>query len=358
MKRIFILVVVTLLVVGSIFAEESTLIDFSKLAADIAVAEKEGGDPPENPNQNKQTLMDFTNEASSNFTARQRQAMRSSLAIEQWDVVFASSSQTVTTKQNSYTKTATSKQAFGEEKPVMGVRIQFPTAAIHSWAKVTPPFEIPAFVESTVGDDGTITEAEEKPAVTRFEGGPDADENGKAPGGYGLVKNVGTIKSIAVTVYGLNFPHSLSVILIDDKGVEKTHFMGYLNFEGWGELRWDNPAYVENVRNRELRVEPIYPDSMPYVKFGGFLIQKAPNTKGGDFISYFRDVKLIYDQAVIPSDRDIDDEALWEIVKTRDTNRQKSNLEQIGQKQMQRQLDLERKATESTFQKTDSQDQE
>jgi hypothetical protein len=351
MKRIFILVVVTL-VVGSIFAEESTLIDFSKLVADIAVAAKEGEDPPENPNQNKQTLMDFSNEATSNFTARQKLAMKSSLAITNWDVVFASSSQNVTTKQLSYTKEGDSK-AF---EKVMGVRIHFPTAPIHSWAKIKPPFEVPAFEESTVGDDGTIEQPEEKPAVTRFEG--EAGDDGKASGGYGLVKNVGIIKSIAANVYGLNFPHSLSVILIDDKGVETTHFMGYLNFEGWGELRWENPAYVQNVRNRELRVDPIYPESMPYVKFGGFLIQKAPEAKGGDFISYFKDVKLIYDQAVLPTERDIDDESLWNIIQNRDTARKTTNMQRIGQKEMQRQLDLQRQATESTFTQTPGTDQE
>ncbi|MDR2494782.1 MAG: flagellar filament outer layer protein FlaA, partial [Spirochaetaceae bacterium] len=352
--RIFILVVVTLLVAGSMFAEQKTLIDFAKLAADISVAEKEGGDPPETPNQNEATFMEFSNEATSNFTARQRLAMKSSLAIGKWDVLLASSSRNVTTKGLSFTKEAKSKGAFadddGEEKTVMGVRIHFPTEPFSSWAAIKPPFPIPAFEPNgTVdADAGTFTANEDEDGVTtpsRFEG--PADDDGNPTGGYGIVKNVGTIKSIAVNVYGLNFPHSLSVILIDAQGVEKTYFMGYLNFEGWGELRWDNPAYVENVRNRELKVDPIYPDNTPYVKFGGFIIQRQANHKGGDFVGYFKDVSLIYDLAVLPTERDIDDESEWHIIQTRDNERSKSELQRLGQYQMQRQLDLERQAQES-----------
>ncbi|MDR0568020.1 MAG: flagellar filament outer layer protein FlaA [Spirochaetaceae bacterium] len=340
MKRIFILVVVTLVAVGSMFADEKTLIDFSKLTADVAVADREGDDPPENPNHNSRTLMDFSNNATNNFTSRQKLGMKSSLAIENWDVVFASSSQNVTNKHLSYTRTTTSK-AF---ENVMGVRLHFPTEAYNSWAKIVPPFSIPAF-EGSTSDGGTITPPDDPNAgvttPSRFEIQSEEDTSA-----YGIIKNVGAIKSIAVNVYGLNFPHSLSVILIDDKGVEKTYFMGYLNFEGWGELRWDNPQYVQNVRNREVNLEPIYPDHTPYVKFGGFLIQRQANHKGGDFVTYFKDVKLIYDQAVLETERDIDDEATWHIVRDRDSARNTSELQKLGQVQMQRSLDLDRQATE------------
>lgn len=353
MKRIFILVVVTLLVVGSMFADEKTLIDFSLLTADITV-NGQGDEPP--PNQNRATLMDFTNEATTNFTARQRQAMKSSLAIENWDVVFASSSQNITTKHLSYTRETDSK-AF---EKVMGVRIHFPVEPFNSWAAIKPPFSVPAFEPGAeVDDEGNITPNEGEDGVTtpsRFEG--PVDDEGKPTGGYGIIKNVGAIKSVAVNVYGLNFPHSLSLILIDDQGNEKTYFMGYLNFEGWGELRWDNPAYVQNVRNRELRVDPIYPDSTPYVKFGGFVIQKLANVKGGDFITYFKDVKVIYDQAVLETERDIDDEGRWNIIKDRDTSRKTTDMQRLGQVEMQRTLDLNRQATEATFQRTPGADDE
>jgi hypothetical protein len=340
MKRIFILVVVTLLAMGAVFAEESILIDFSKLAADIV--------PDQNdvPTYNRATLMDFTNEATSNFTSRQREVMKSSLGIAEWDVVFSSSSRNITTKHLSYTKEAPSK----EWGTVMGVRIHFPVEPFNSWAIVKPPFDIPAFEPpAEIDDDGNIQPGEESGVTgpSRFEG--ETDEDGNLTGGFGVIKNVGTIKSIAVNAYGLNFPHALSVILVDDKGNEKNYFMGYLNFEGWGELRWDNPAYVQNVRNRELRLYPIYPDSTPFVKFGGFLIQRSASSPGGDFISYFKDVKVIYDKAVLDTERDIEDESLWNIIQDRETARKTSELQRLGQQQVQRSLDKQRQATETTF---------
>ena len=92
-------------------------------------------------------------------------------------------------------------------------------------------------------------------------------------------------------VKGLNFPHGLSLVLQDADGNEQTMFMGYLNFDGWKELSWDNPAYVQDVRNRELRVFPLYPNSTPMVKFGGFVVTRDGANQGGDFVTYIKDVK-------------------------------------------------------------------
>ncbi|MDR3341695.1 MAG: flagellar filament outer layer protein FlaA [Treponema sp.] len=345
MKRIFILVAITLLVMGSLFAEEKVLIDFSKLTADIIPNDND------EPTQNRATFMDFSNSrAARNFTDEQKSTMKTSLAITNWDVVLSASSRNVTTKGLSYTKEAPSQQ-WGT---VLGVRIHFPVEPFNSAARVNPPFDIPAFEPpADIDDDGNIAEPEEGASngitgPSRFEGEAD-EETGKPVGGLGVVKNVGTIKSIAVNAYGLNFPHGLSVILIDDKGKEHTYFVGYLNYDGWGELRWDNPAYVSQVRNRELRLYPIYPESTPFVKFGGFLIHRNAEHKGGDFIGYFKDVKVIYDQAVLDTVRDISDESLWNIIKDRETTRNTNEMEHFGYNQLQRYLDGQRQATERDF---------
>jgi hypothetical protein len=164
-----------------------------------------------------------------------------------------------------------------------------------------------------------------------------------------VVKNVGTIKSVAVNAYGLNFPHGLSTIIIDNQGNHKSMFMGYLNYDGWGELRWDNPGYVQQVRNRELRLYPLYPTSTPFVKFGGFLVQRDAAKEGGDFIVYFKDVKIIYDKAVLDTDRDIDDEALWHIIYDRETARKIWEMDRFGQNQVLRYLEQQKQAPESAF---------
>ncbi|MDR1836958.1 MAG: flagellar filament outer layer protein FlaA, partial [Treponema sp.] len=295
------------------------------------------------PNQNRRTMMDFSHVAGGSFTSQQRAVMKTSLAIEQWEVLLASSSRNVENIGLSYTREAPSRQY----DTVMGVRIHFPIEPFNSWALIKPPFEIPAFEPSaTVSDDGTISPAEGNDGITsrsRFE----AAEDGEAA--YGVIKNVGVIKSIAVNVYGLNFPHGLSTVIIDSTGASKNLFMGYLNFDGWGELIWNNPAYIQEVRNRDIRLYPLYPTSTPFIKFGGFLIQRDAARDGGDFVTYFKDVRVIYDKAVLDVTRDIDDEALWHIILDRETARKVWEMERFGQNQVLRYLELQKQATEPPF---------
>ncbi|MDR0450432.1 MAG: flagellar filament outer layer protein FlaA [Treponema sp.] len=331
MKRMFTFVAL-LFLVGSLFAEEAVLIDFSKLTADISVNDQDGV-----LNQNRQTMMDYSNVAGGSFTQEQKDVMKTSLAVSNWGIQLASSSRTITNEVLSYAKEAASRQ-FGS---VLGVRVHFPVENWNSWAMIKPPFEIPAYEPpANINDDGSIEASEESNGIT----GPSRFEDG-----YGVVKNVGTIKSVALNVYGLNFPHSVSVILIDAEGREKIVHLGYVNFDGWGELRWDNPAYVTEVRNRELRLYPLYPDSTPFVKFGGFLVQRDAAKSGGDFIAYFKDVKIIYDKAVLDTERDIDDEALWSIIQDRETKKKVFEMERFGHDQVLRYLEEQKKATESSF---------
>ncbi|MDR1286069.1 MAG: flagellar filament outer layer protein FlaA [Treponema sp.] len=331
MKRMFILLAIVLFAAGSLFAEEAVLIDFGLLAADILP------DQDNQPTQNRRTVMDYSNIAGGSFTTEQKAVMKTSLAIVNWDVVLASSSRFVQNQMLTYPKEAPSKQ-WGT---VMGLRVHFPTEPYNSWAIIKPPFEIPAFEpQANIDDDGVIEPAEGNDGIT----GPSRFEEH-----YGVVKNVGTIKSIAVNAYGLNFPHGLSTIIIDNQGNQKSMFMGYLNYDGWGELRWDNPAYVQSVRNRELRLYPLYPTSTPFIKFGGFLVQRDAAKEGGDFVVYFKDVKVIYDKAVLDTDRDIDDENLWSIIKDRETARKIWEMERFGQNQVLRYLEQQKQAPEGAF---------
>jgi hypothetical protein len=345
MKRILILVAVVLLVAGSLFAEEATLIDFTLLKADIIPATNDNS----KMTHNRQTMMDFSQVAGGSFTTEQKSVMKTSLAIEQWEIALNSSAKTVTNMVKSYTREAPSKQ-YGT---VMGVRVLFPTEPQYAWALIKPPFEIPAFEpQAEVGDDGTIQPAtgDGITGPSRFEA-PTGD-NGKVDNtkpAYGVVKNVGTIKSVAVNAYGLNFPHSLSTVFIDGTGAQKEMFMGYLNYDGWGELIWNNPAYVQEVRNRDLRIYPLYPESTPFVKFAGFLVKRDAAKGGGEFVTYFKDVKIIYDKAVLDTDKDIDDEALWHIILDRETARKVWEMERFGQNQVLRYLDEQKQATENTF---------
>ena len=314
MKRMLILLAIVLFSVGTLFADEAVLIDFSLLAADT------------DDNQNQATIMQYDQVAGASFTEEQKSMMNTSLAIKNWEVILASSSRFVDNMVRSYADEAPSKQ-YGQ---VMGVRIHFPIEPYNSWAFIKPPFEIPAYEPRDEGDGIT--------SRSKFES---AEEGEPA---YGVVKNVGTIKAIQVRAYGLNFPHGLFTTIIDSQGTAKEVFMGYLRYDGWGNLIWNNPAYIMEVRNRELRLFPLYPTSTPFIKFGGFRVARDAAHEGGDFVGYFKEVRVIYDKAVLDTDRDIDDEALWNIIFDRETARKKWEMERFGQNQVLRYLEAEKQA--------------
>jgi Flagellar filament outer layer protein Flaa. len=363
MRRQVIVIALALVLVGAftaVSADEAVLIDFSNLKADIVADSVNQGQFLEN----RATMMDFSGTAGASYTEEQKKQMRTSLAIKNWDVLLASSSKSNLNQALSMTAEAAvasdAKQYAG--KTVMGFRVHFPVADYNSWAKIQPPFEIPAFeAKATVDDNGNITAAKDSQGtdpvnakLTRFEG--TYDPNTKITSALGIVKNVGVIKSVAVTVKGLNFPHGLTVVLQDADGNEQDLFMGYLNFDGWKELRWDNPGYVQDVRNRELRIFPLYPKTSPMVKFDGFVITRDAAHDGGDFVAYVKDVKILYDKAVVEAGRDIDDESIWGIVSRKESERKSIESKKFGSQQVLRYLERMKQENKTDFTTASSSD--
>jgi hypothetical protein len=317
MKQLFILIVLGLFFAAAVGAEESVLIDFTKLAADVTLGKSSA------PNENGATLIDFATVAGASLT---------SLALQNWDVELASSARTVARQSLSFTKEAvtkaTAKAYNGEEmanRKVLGVRINFPVESFNSWAKITPPFDIPAFADKDQlqGDKLVPIEAE-RGLGAKFENG------------FGVVKNVGIIKSISVTVYGSKFPNGFGIIITDQTGNEQIIFMDYLQFDGWRTLTWNNPNYVVDVRNRELRQYPLYPKSAPHIKISGLIVYRDAMQEGGDFITYVKDVKVVYDKADLSTERDINDEAIWGILQARMEARRLAELKRVGNLQVLR----------------------
>lgn len=348
MKKTFVLSVAGMMLLGaSVFAKESTLIDFTTLDADITIkAQDSDVEIPEN----SRTIMDYGVAAGATFDQDQRDLMKTSLYLGDWEIVLNSSAQTVGALANSQVVPApvreSAKVPFAG-KNVMGVRIVFPSGAYNANAKIVPPFEIPAYEPlSTADANGNRqpqTDEEKASGRTLFEA--DSDDSPA----YGVVKNVGTIKSIAVTTLGMNFPHGLYVLLGDTDGVTRRYFMGYLGFDGWKTLTWNNPDYISEVRTREIRIYPIYPRGLPFVKFAGFQITRDASHVGDDFIGYFKDVKIIYDKAELTSERDIADEDLWGIVTKKESARQNFEMSRFGNKQVNRYLEKSKMATEASF---------
>lgn len=307
MKRLGILLIIMLVAVSfSVSAVESVLIDFSTLTADM-----EDGN-------NSATLVDFASKAGVGYTDEEKELMKTSLAIEKWSVVLNSSARTVINQRLSYTKEAEVKAdalSFGGDK-VMGIRVHFPEDPFNAYAIVQPPFEIPAYMQKDENDG----------AGSKFDG-------------YGVIKNVGAIKSISMNVYGSNFTNGLGLIIKDENGEERNVFMDYLDFKGWRNLGWVNPAYIDDVRNRELKKFPLYPRTTPMRQLVGFVVYKDAAQDGGDVISYIKDVKLTYDLAVLPGVDDIDNEALWGILDQREESRRTAEWSRLGEKQVLRALE-------------------
>ncbi|MBN2049973.1 MAG: flagellar filament outer layer protein FlaA [Spirochaetales bacterium] len=296
MKRVGCLLCVFLLIASfAVYAEESVLIDFSTLTAD-----EEG--------ENSATLVDFSDKAGTSFTEEEKEHMKTSLYVENWGIQLASSSRTVNNQRFSMVKEAMVRDGASRYggQAVMGVRIHFPVDPFNSWAVIRPPFDIPAYE----GEDGN-----------KFVG-------------YGVVKNVGVLKSVSINVLGKNFPNGLGVILEDQTATEHNIFMGYLDFDGWRTLTWENPNYISDVRNRELRKYPLYPRTSPMMKLKGIIVYKDAAQEGGDFITYIKDISVTYDKAVLDLESDVDDEALWSILTDREEARRQAEYARLGNLQV------------------------
>jgi hypothetical protein len=189
---------------------------------------------------------------------------------------------------------------------------------------IRPPFEIQGYANPTTFTGDEVVEDASAPAGSKFENG------------FGVVKNVGVIKQIGVNVYGLNFPHSISIILKDENNDEHEYVMGYLDFDGWRTIIWDNPNYIDDVRDRELRMYPIYPRLAPMRKLVGFRIYRDGSHEGGDFVTYVKDVTIVYDEARLQLEADINHDALWNILGEREEDRRRAELERLGNEQILR----------------------
>ena len=299
MKRIIVFLAVFLIVAAMASAVENVLIDFNELVDDFQ-------------GEHQATLMDFSSTAGTTFTEEEKAAMNTSLYVPNWAVELSSSSRSIVNDRLSYVRFPTvNAQGFkyaGEN--VLGVRVHFPTSPHNSYAWIKPPFMIPAFATNAFIEDA--------PKGDQFNG-------------FGVIKNVGTIKSIKVNTYGMNFPVGLAVVLSDENEQTRQIPMGYLDFDGWRELTWENPNYIYEIRNRELRSIPLYPSRGAAVTLDSIQLYRDAMKEGGDFIGYFKDIVVTYDQAIIQDiDTDLNHEQIWGILAEREVERQNAELKRLG----------------------------
>jgi len=322
MRRFFIFLTTLFFLFTAIsFAEEAVLIDFNLLAADW---------PADNPTENARTIIDYADKAGTSYSDEEKQSMKTSLALNNWEVILASSARRITNQTLSMAKQVpvleNAKRFAGEN--VLGVRVNFPDESFNSFATIRPPFEIPGYMKKTdLDNNGNLIEDE-------------TDRYGdKFIDGYGVVKNVGVLRSVSMNLYGSNFPNGIELILKDQNNKEIVVFLDYMNFDGWRTLTWRNPNYISEVRHRDLYPSPLYPKATPMVKIAGVRILKDSMQDGGDIITYIKDITITYDKAVHELERDIDEEAIWGIMTEREEARRTAEFERLGSMQVLRYLE-------------------
>ncbi|MDC7221357.1 MAG: flagellar filament outer layer protein FlaA [Spirochaetales bacterium] len=311
MKRFIVVLLVLTLMTSAVFAKEDILIDFSMLTAD-------------DTGQNPATIMDYGSEAGTRYSEDEKSKMVSSLYIENWEVELTSSSRTVLNDRLSYVKEVSVPEGainFPGET-VIGIRIHYPEQSFNSYGFVKPPFEIPAYATHPGDEEASV---------------------GNQFNGYGVLKNVGVIKSVSINVKGMNFDQGIAVVLRDEQEGRINVPFGYLNFEGWKELVWENPNYITEVRNREMRRSALYPTMAPSITFESIDFYKDAMMDGGDFIAYVKDISVAYDLAVLENvDEEIDDEAVWGILADREEERRKNEIKRLGNLQVLRYIEQQK----------------
>jgi hypothetical protein len=260
--------------------------------------------------------------------------------LDQWEIELNDSASSVINNVLSYvtnvvsTEWTTKHEIYKDQKvigytntttgSVLGARIHFPVHRQNCWAIIKPPFEIAAYIHSSATTPTFFMNANN-----------------------GVVYNVGQIRNLSTWVKGRNYKNSLAVRLKDSEGLTREYFFGDLHFDNWRLLTWNNPNYIEEPKDRILVRLPLYPRSMPFVKFTGFVVYRQMDDLGGDFILYIRDLKIEYDKAIDDDDiKDINDELVWGILRNEQRIERQRQMLRLAEKKAL--LERERRKLENT----------
>ncbi len=214
-----------------------------------------------------------------------------------WRVTLNSSADFLESRRLTYAKSVPVAAKQGDRPGytnagfALGVRINFPSVFANQYAIIKPMNEIQTY---PVDANGNLTNTYEN---------------------KGVIHNVSIIKSITLFAKGKNYPHSLYINLADANDYLSSYFMGYFTFDGWAEKVWNNPLYLEQVRDRRLTRAPYYPRVEPVFKFSSFTVFRNMENIDGDFVAYFGNIKMVFDKAVDDEVQDINDEDVWGVRK-------------------------------------------
>ncbi len=217
--------------------------------------------------------------------------------LNNWQVELGESSADIKNKILSYCKSVKS-QRFGN---TLGVRIHFPKWNNNSYALIKPPFPIKIY-----DTNGQFINAEN-----------------------GVIPNVSEVKSVSVWVNGRNFNYGLAIRMKDRFENIHEFFMGWIYFDGWRKLTFNNPNFTENINAKKLRREPLYPYDIPYLVFDSIVIYRPADQIGGDFVTYIASMEIEYTPYFVDGEDDIKDEEVWGIITKRMLRKQEAEEKRL-----------------------------
>lgn len=113
--------------------------------------------------------------------------------------------------------------------------------------------------------------------------------------GFGLVYNVGVIKSFSIKLTSNRYKSTLGLLLTDEEGRDRIYYFGSLDFEDRRELIWTNPSYIEEVRNHYLNRNAPVPEQKPALILKGIIIEAEPDETTIDLL--IENITCTYDYA-------------------------------------------------------------
>lgn len=172
-----------------------------------------------------------------------------------------------------------------EQGTVLGIRVKYPDWPFPGEAFVRPTFPILPF---------------------KFDGSYANVNNG-------VVTNVGILKSFSQWVNGRGFAHNLFVRVLNGDNSLQEIPLGSMRFFGWRRLEYLNPLFPDRPEELILPVRPIYPHTLPLLRFDSFVIRRPGNEIGGDFVTYLGSSEISYSPYYLENNLDINDEEEWGI---------------------------------------------
>jgi len=106
---------------------------------------------------------------------------------------------------------------------------------------------------------------------------------GEASLGRGYIDQVHAVRSWQITVLGLNYPVTLTMVLEDETGAVRLVHFGELNFSGWRTLVWMNP---NSDRDRLAAAQP------HHFVFRGFEFTRANAAATLKWTVYIHDIRM------------------------------------------------------------------